>query len=551
MRGKRPQTLSFMASLVAASGFLGCNSLIGLDQLKVGDSVDGSSSGGTSNQGDGGEEAAAPDCMTNTECTERFTREADAGAADADAGSPVPGACVSGHCVKLLSEDCTLITGDYPDDDAILIGSLYQTTGTTAAQNIQRRQGATLAIEEINVAGGIPTTTAGKSRRLVMVSCDAAANLVRAATHLTDDLHVPAIVGPNTSQDTLDVSRQVTVQAGVAVISPTAVAASIADVPDDHLTWLMIPSDGQRAPLMIQRINELETQLRSERGKSTIKFSIIYRDDAMGQGTRTSLNALTINGNALSTESTNGNVRVDRYQGNTPDVTELLANQVDFADIIVLAGTAEAITKVMVPLEAAWTAPNRPYYLGIDPFKGPDLLNAVKADADKGGDLRCRWEGTGTKPGVASAPVNEAFLNAYRDRYQTAPTASGCGTSYDASYAIAYALAATRDLPLTGQSIVQGLRMLSGGETTVTTGSRDLLTAFSTLANGDKINGIGTNCPLAWDENGSVSGGTIEIWRIGLTAATPSAPQYVSSGLTFDIETQTPSGTYTKPQCNP
>jgi branched-chain amino acid transport system substrate-binding protein len=427
-----------------------------------------------------------------------------------------------------------------------VIGSLFVTSGTTASQNQQRQQSATLAIEEINKVGGIPTATEGISRPLVMVSCDET-NMIRAATHLVSDVRVPAIVGPNLSQDTIDISNNVTAGAGVLVVSPTAVAASIAGLRDNGLTWLMIPSDAQRGPLMIQQINELETQLKSARSKDTIKFSIIYRDDAMGQGTQTSLNSLHINGNTLSAELGNGNVKVSPYTSTQTDFSAIISEQVAFApDIIVLAGTAETVT-VMTGLEAAWNPDNpRPYYLGIDPFKGPQLLTAVTGNDD----LRRRWRGTGTKPGPDKAEADNynAFQLAYNGRYPgTQATASGCGSSYDASYAIAYALAATKDLPVTGANIAQGLRKLSGGATAINTGS--VLTAFQKLAAGESINGAGTLCPLAWDENGSVSAGTVEVWCIGLSSATPPVPQYQSSGVTLDIQTQSILGSYT--QCGP
>jgi ABC-type branched-subunit amino acid transport system substrate-binding protein len=585
MLRKRVPGLFFLAGILAFPVLTQCNSIIGLDKMKVGSepaigpiggsggdtnaATGGTSTGGVSGSG-GGDAGPPPECTTNAQCTDRYTREAaeDAGSADAGAdGAPseagtdgaaadaavdagpvtVPGICLKpdGKCAKLVSEDCHLVTGNYLSDDAIVIGSLYVLTGSTASQNQQRQQGATLAVTEIDNTG-IPGSVVGTWRQLVMVSCDAT-NLVRAATHLVKDVHVPAIVGPNTSQDTLDVSTKVTVQENVLVVSPTAVAASIAELPDKGLTWLMIPSDAQRTPLMIVQIGELETQLKTARAKTTIKLGIVYRDDALGQGTFNSLSkyGLRINGNTLAAEMTNGNVRVDSYTGTQTDYSSIINGQAAFgADIIVLAGTAEVITGVMTPLETAWTATDRPYYLGIDPFKGPQLLSAV-AGKD---DLRRRWRGTGTTPGPASVTVNNTFLANYQRRFGAA-TASGCGASYDASYAIAYALAATNQLPVTGPNIAQGLRKLAGGTSTIGTGQTDLFGAFQELTAGNNINGIGTLCPLAWDDSGSVSAGTIEIWCIGLTSGTSPTPQYQSSSLTWDIQAQQSAGNYV--QCGP
>ena len=558
-------TLRRAGGLAIMGCLFGCNSVIGLDKFSV--KADGGSSnaggststGGSDSSGGSGGIAgtsttlpdASSNCSTNAECTEQATAAAAASAAGSDAGSgtapaTVPAICLrsEGHCVTLVSGDCSTITGDYLNDKAIIIGSLFATQGTTATQNIPRQQSALLAIEEVNNSGGIPTNVAGDSRPLVMVSCDTSANMLRAATHLVSDIHVPAIVGPNTSQDTLDVSNKVTILANVLVVSPTAVAASIGDLVDKDLTWLMIPSDNQRAQLMMKNISEVETNLRAQRNLTNVKLSIIYRDDALGVGTRTSMDALVINGKLLSDPINLGtNVHIDHYDPKQPDYASIITAETAFApDIVVLAGTAETVTKVMTPLELAWTGSNRPYYFLIDPSKGPELLAAVTGNDD----LRLRVRGSGTKPGADSVPVANTFSTDFYSRYAASPTASGTGPSYDAVYAIAYALAATKDLPVSGPNIAQGLRKLAGGATSIATGTADLLLAFQNLASGQNITGVGTYCPLEWDKNGVVMGGTIEMWCIGTSGTTAV---FQSSGLTFDIKTQAVSGSYA--QCGP
>src|SRR5206468_1481011 len=162
-------------------------------------------------------------------------------------------------------------------------GSLFSTKGAQAATNLPRQQSAMLAVEEVNSIGGVPGATIEKSRPLVLVSCDESTNLLRAGGHLITELHVPAIVGPNTSQDTLDVN-----------------------------------------------------------GKPI--------SDAVNLGQ---------------------NVKVSPYDPTLPDQSAIVTDYVKFQpDIVVLAGTAEAITKVMVPLEAKLPkgdagAGSRPFYVLI------------------------------------------------------------------------------------------------------------------------------------------------------------------------------------------
>jgi branched-chain amino acid transport system substrate-binding protein len=336
MRGRNAAVLLLW---VAGSG---CNAILGLNDLTVHEQSD--SAAGVAGA------AGLPDvaCSGNRECSERLT---PAGTA----AQLTPAVCLQSErrCVQLTSEDCTTVTGDYTDDSAIVIASLFSTTGAQATTNLHRQQAAIMAALEINAAGGIPTgpTSAG-GRPLVMLSCDEAADLPRVAAHLIHDLRVPAIVGPNTSQDTLDLSRMFSIEAGTLLISPTAVASSIEDLLDRDLTWLLVPSDVQRAPLMLDQINALERQLSEERGRRPLKLGVIYRDDALGIGTRVSLNELEFNAKALGDPSNLGSqVRMDGYDFARSEQNALVDAYSAFApDIVVLAGTAESITQIMLPL---------------------------------------------------------------------------------------------------------------------------------------------------------------------------------------------------------
>jgi ABC-type branched-subunit amino acid transport system substrate-binding protein len=553
---------------------LGCNTIVGLDKISVnanepadsagasgaytgGASSSGgvaSSAGNTSSAGNGSASSAAGeggapdlpgDCTTNQECTERASSGVTGAAGAAD--NVVAAVCVKqggAHCVPLLSDDCNLITGDYTNDQAIIVGSLFSTKGPTAATNLPRQQSAELAIEQINTAGGVPSgSTSANPRPLVMISCDESTNLVRAAGHLVNDLHVPAIVGPNTSQDTLDVSTMVTVPGGTVVMSPTGVASSIAALNDNDLTWLMVPSDVQRAPLMISQINTLESSLKTARTETTVKLGVVFRNDALGIGTRTSLNDLVLNGKPLADPTNLGNnVQIDPYDATQPNQQAIVTKYVGFApDIIVLAGTAEAITQVMTPLEAQWTAPNRPSYVLIDSTKVPELLAAVTNNDD----LRSRIRGTGITPGPAGAGTPAETFNGfeidYGVRFNASATISGMGPSHDAAYAIGLALAATTDQPVSGASVAQGLRKLAGGTTKLEATGTNVLAAFQKLASGQEITEVGTFGMLDWDANGAVKGGTLEMWCVG---GPSTKPAYASSGLIFDVKSQQQSGAY-------
>jgi ABC-type branched-subunit amino acid transport system substrate-binding protein len=497
-------------------------------------------------------------CTTNGECTDRL------GAAAVCVQSEAP------TCVALASDDCAVITGDYQDDTAVVIASLLSTTGAQKDTNTPRQQAAIMAVEEINASnasGGIlQSATPGDTRKLVMVSCDEAANLPRAATHLISELHVAAIVGPNLSQDVLDLTTgdstiglPSSAQSGTALLTPTGVASAIATVPDNGLTFMMTPSDIQRVPLMTQQINAVETQLKAQRGKSTVKLAIYYRDDALGKGTRDGLTQLTINSTTLATAITAGTAREDSYDPASTNNAAQVSSYVQFRpDIIVLVGAAESVKSFVVPLEAAWpTTAARPYYIAIDSTKVPDLITAVTGNDD----LRQRFRGTGISAEAGETQkVFDAFQIAFGQRWKDASgnpqpaTQSGMGPTYDAVYTIALALVGKPDT--SAQSMVSGMPSLSNNTAacnsdasgvlapcfTVSDYSRTLYNNMGLLLQNKKVTEIGTFGRLEWDAQGAKSSGLIEMWCIKNTGATP---EFDSSGLFYDVKTQQQSGSYT------
>jgi ABC-type branched-subunit amino acid transport system substrate-binding protein len=583
MRAKRTIVVVF-TGLIGASAFVGCNSLVGLDQFSITGTQTGgsagmstSSTGGTAGTGGGtggttqdmdasdADEPFVPECRTNAECTARATTAAQdrydeaGGPPDgSDAGRPtiVPAMCIQsvGKCGELLSPDCKITVGDYMDDNAVLLGTLFTTSGATAATNLQRQQSATLAFEEINTKGGLPPQKPNGPRRpIVVLSCDET-NATRAATHMVEDLHIAALVGPNTSSDSISVSNSISIKGGTLMMTPSAVASSITEL-GGHLTWLMAPTDVQRSPLMILQINALESQLKTARNKTSIKFGLIFRDDALGQGTQTALLPLNINGKLITDGANTPYVKISGYSPTAATLDTLVAQMATLApDIIALAGTAEAITKVMNPLEAAWNteaSADRPYYVTIDSAKVPELLTAA-ANAD----LRSRVRGTGITPTNQANLVLAAFNIAYANRYGPQPTASSTGPSYDAAYAIVYAIAANKDLPVTGANIATGLRKLAGpaGSPVIEVGSTKITAAFNRLTTPndagagsgvDAITAIGTFNPLEWDDKGAPVNALLEMWCIGAPGGTAA---YGSSGLTYDLKMAKLNGAYTQCQ---
>jgi ABC-type branched-subunit amino acid transport system substrate-binding protein len=511
--------------------------------------------------GDAAGNDAAPGCLTNAECTDLATREGppDAGVSDAggDAapfsgtleGGVVPAVCLrpAGRCAPLLSQDCRAIYGDYLNDDSILIGTIFNTTGPLAGSNIPRQQAALLAATEINSSisgGGIPPAVdGGPVRPLLVVECDPTQNTIRTASHLADDLQVPAVVGPNVAEDALNITQQVSASAGMLLMTPTVPIDPVTNLNDNGLTWRDIPSDHQRAPLYADQIGALYSQLLPD-GGGTLKLAIPVRNDALGSSALNSISNVQFGSATIG--GSGSNVSIDKYDL-TDTVTQAnIATKyaTTFVPDIVFVIAQEAVTSVVIPLEQQLTASNyqgrRPYYIATDTAKTSGWLSRPSGVP---ADFPTRVRGVGVTPDANSVDVFASFNAAFKLAYGTNPGTSGMGPSYDAMYSLAYAIAATGGAPVTGTSVARGLNSLDYGAA-FDVGVNSASGAFQALAASGHIALQGTFTLMHWDNNGDIVGGTLQVWCVSQTGG----EAFAASGRNLDLTSGEITGTYV--QCN-
>lgn len=512
------------------------------------------------------------ECARNSDCAGRFR--------DGETGRAEPAVCVEGpasgeagegdssrRCVQVTSPDCRetafLEDGQVPDR-AVLLGALMPFAGPQRDNTPPRLASAILAMEQINApgVGGIPAEDGGDNRPLALVACDEATDLARAARHLVEELRVPAVVGPIVGQSLFEI-QPIVRDNQTAFFSPTVVADAAGAFDDNGLIFQMVLTDVQRAPLMNRQIGEMESQLRVSRSRDAepIRLGTFFRADALGEGTHVGLLDLKLNGEPYAQEQTAGHVRAVAYPNEDLQarpqlyIDDLLDGGRFLPDIIVIAGAGEIPGSFLSPLEAAWPEGSpRPYYVTIDPLRIGPLLEFVAESAATVPDLRLRIRGTGVtsrREGDEesdSARAFGGFVLAYRSKVadNEAPIISGMAPAYDAVFAIAFALAARADLPVTGSSLAAGLRLIADGRTRVVVGQSAPNVAFRELTAGRAISAIGTFGPLEWDQRGQKKAGVLEMWCID---GQGEELVFQPSGLNYVFETAEFLGEYE--QCPP
>lgn len=495
-------------------------------------------------QGTGGTGGGGGNCEVNADCNK--------------VKDDPPAICRADKtCAQLTSQDCTQVLGNYQDPNAIILGFLGPLVGADQSTGVPIHNGAKLALHEIeqNVVG-LPGGPNGKPRPIAMVCCDdlsgPAEDPYRAAEHLVNDVQVPAILGPAFSGVTINVAKNVTIPAGVLLISASATSPLITDLADNSLVWRTCPSDAIQAIPLAGLVGPLETQIRAEQSLTMadqIRVAMAVKGDAYGTGLANAVTPLlSFNDNKNATQNGENFIRVDYDDpaGNPmPDFSTQISKIIKLKpNIVLLFGTTEAAKDMFTGIEKAWASINppapRPYYLLPDGGKVPELTTAIGADDS----LRKRVRGT--VPGVQS-PLYGPFKFRYNGYIGTDPLAYS-DTGYDAAYLLAYSILTLGSKPITGAGISDGLKHMSKGMGT-DAGPDALNKAFDAIQAAGEIDYSGASGPLNFDPKTGEAKADIDIWCIGRNGAKEAI--FVSSGEHFDATQNMIVGSYNDMgQCN-
>jgi branched-chain amino acid transport system substrate-binding protein len=469
-----------------------------------------------------------------------------------------PAICrTDGRCAKLQSEDCQELLADPADltDDSVQwFGVLLPRTGAGKSRGTTDAHGMELARRDFKTsANGLPPGATGTSRRnLGLVVCDDAVDPIRAATHLVDDLKLPAILGPAFSGVTIKVATGVTIDKGVLLLSPSATSPYITKLADNGLVWRTAPSDTEQALAMSLVLStRLEPQVRTSvlKAGESLRLAIAHKGDAYGKGLSGALYDV-VKFNAKSAADNGASFKeIDFGDPGDPTNTDppakyaaatsaLLAFQ---PHVIILVGTGEGVLSVFSPTEQQWTAAFRPRWLMSDGEQLTELWQRLGSDAD----LRSRV--LGTSPGSTS-PLYDKFQSRYRATFTdgTSPD-QYAASSFDATYLLAYAAAQIGKAPLTGAALAKGLTHMVPPGTAIDVGPEKINDAFDALAVSAtaNIDFNGASGPLDFDVSTGEADADIVVWCADVDAS-GTAIGFKRSGMHYSAATKTLTGT---PSC--
>ena len=371
--------------------------------------------------------------------------------------------------------------------EKIKIGALMSLTGALGPYGPPIVNGAKLAVEQINAAGGV----LGKELELVVRDTATSPDVGRdAARKLVELDHVPAILGALSSGVTIAASS-VTIPAEVVLISPASSSPALPALDDNDYVFRTVVSDAVQGSVMAKLALLLNYQ----------KVSVIYVNNAYGKGLADVFKK--------NFESYGGKVLASvPYEADKPSYR----GEVEKA----IAGNPDAIFMVSYPVDGnkqiveAVEAGYQGKFLFSDGMKGEGV---APGPACQSGDNPGPIEGAyGTVGSGGTGFHIEQFDKDFEAAF--GPTSVPYNyQSYDAVMLIA--LAIERAGKATGEAIRDNLRAVAGppGEKVY---YGEFAKAVSLLKAGKEINYEGVSGVIDFDDKGDVASGSgrITIWKI-------------------------------------
>jgi branched-chain amino acid transport system substrate-binding protein len=366
----------------------------------------------------------------------------------------------------------------------IRIGGVFSYTGGLGALGPRIRDGARLAIDEVNRAGGVLN-----GQRLALVDADDQTNpqvAVDVATRLVQVEKVSALIGAMASGSTIPVANSVTIPNGVVQISPSSTAPAISALKDNDFVFRTAVPDGLQGQVIA----------REARARGVERIAIMAINSAYGNGL---MNAVRENFTRLGgtvTSATN-------FEGDRPSYRAELATAAG-------AGNPQALVVVGYPANGGNTSLRQALENGFfknfilpDGMRDPTVVKEIGAK-----NLSGSW---GTAPAsTAEAALQERFRTAYRSFSKEDPTQAFVAESYDAAMLIALAIQQAGSADRT--AIRDALRRVANGPGE-RVGPGEFARAKDLISRGTKVNYEGASGPVEFDASGDVQG-RIGVWTV-------------------------------------
>jgi len=369
------------------------------------------------------------------------------------------------------------------DPNAIVIGLLQP---LPSGNELQREQAARLAIAEINTAGGV------NGRPLALrVAYDNNNDPVTgvASARSLEASGIIALIGASASRVTIPMAQQVTIPAGLAVISPGSTSPLITTLVDNDTVYRIPPSDALQGRLLAERVW----------GEGRTQVAIFSQNEPYGQGLSAAF--------TMRYQELGGTIQVE--VSFLPEHTSGYATEID---ALYAAGPPPALMLFAFSVatsnllrEVVSAKGSLPVLYGVDANMALEMVNNAPPQV-----VGMR----GTNPSAPTdSPPYQRFLQAFVRATGEMPS-SNRENAYDAVYLIALAL--TQAGHTDRAAVVTHLREVSrsDGSAAVQILPGDFATAVTAIRAGADVDYHGASGPIDFDAQGDPSAATYRYQEI-------------------------------------
>ncbi len=376
-------------------------------------------------------------------------------------------------CIVLFSFSCMAA-------EPIKIGALMSTTGDLAAYGIACNNGALLAEQDINAAGGV------LGRKIQIILRDDQTNPIAgvdAAKKLIDIDKVVAIVGALSSGVTIPVATSVCIPSKIVQISPASTSEKITTLEKHGYLYRTVPMDALQAPALAQVLS------KDKRFKTV---AIIYVNNDYGDGLAKEL--------AEAYEKLGG-----RVTALVPYNNEQASYRGEAEKAI--KGNPQAVVMIAYPqfgtviMREILAAGYKGTFAYSDGMKAPEVAKNV-------GDQYVE-DTYGTVAANPNLTLADWFANDYKAKFGEMPPKPYIDTTYDAVVLISLAMA--RGGAATPEAVYKNLREVAGPPG-IKVDPSHLAEAFKLIKEGKKIDYEGASGSCDFNKYGDVPG-NYEVWK--------------------------------------
>ncbi len=364
--------------------------------------------------------------------------------------------------------------------EAVRIGSLVPTTGDLAAMGPPCNNGALLAADDINAAGGV------LGHKIEIIQRDTQTNptaAVDAAKKLVDIDHVVGIMGALSSGVTIPVAMSVSVPSHIVQISPASTSEKITTLNDNDYLYRTVAMDALQAPALARVL---------AKDRHFKRVSIVYVNNDYGEGLAKGVEA--------AFEKLGGHVTAmvpyDKKQASYRGEADKAVN-----------GNPQAVVMIAYPefgsmiMREIIETGYKGKFAYADGMKAPEVAQNV-------GNQYVN-NTYGTVAANSNQKLAKWFQKHYQAKFGEMPPKPYIDTAYDA--VVVMALAMAKGGAVTSDAIYKNLRAVADPPG-IKVYPWNLRKAFRLIKEGKKINYEGASGSCDFNKYGDVPG-SFEVWK--------------------------------------